>query len=421
MTLFTDPFMQWGAVVVFALALMHTLSANRLHGLAAHYPKHAGVWHLLGEVEVVFGFWALMLVLLILGRHGQSAAIQYLESRQYVEPLFVFVIMVIAGTKPVLYFARRLVLSLAQCLPMRLSTGMYLVTLAIVPLVGSLITEPAAMTVAALILRSTVFTQKRSERFKYVSLAVLFVNISVGGTLSHFAAPPVLMVASKWAWDLPFMFNTFGWKAIVVVCINAAAATIFFRHELASSKHEYGNEGEPVPLIVGLIHLLFLVAVVVCAHHAVIFMALLLFFLGFVSAYPKHQHALIFREALLVAFFLAGLVVLGGMQQWWLQPLLSNMESRTVFYAALMLTAVTDNAALTYLGSLVTGLSADFKVALVGGAVAGGGLTVIANAPNPAGVAILKDRFTGNAVSVGGLLLAAIPPTVVAALIFQLL
>jgi Na+/H+ antiporter NhaD/arsenite permease-like protein len=150
-------------------------------------------------------------------------------------------------------------------------------------------------------------------------------------------------------------------------------------------------------------------------------MGLFLFFMGFTTAYQQYQDRLILREALLVAFFLAGLVVLGGMQQWWLEPVLMSMDANAVFFGATALTAITDNAALTYLGSLVPGLSDEFKVALVAGAVTGGGLTVIANAPNPAGVAILRGKFEHSTISPLGLLAAALPPTLVAAAAFRLL
>ena len=152
-----------------------------------------------------------------------------------------------------------------------------------------------------------------------------------------------------------------------------------------------------------------------------LFLGLFLFFLGFTAAYERFQDRLILREGLLVAFFLGGLVVLGGQQRWWLEPLLLSMDHTAVFFGATALTAITDNAALTYLGSLVPGLSEEFKYALVAGAVTGGGLTIIANAPNPAGASILKSRFQGESISVGGLALAALPPTLVALLAFWLL
>ena len=109
------------------------------------------------------------------------------------------------------------------------------------------------------------------------------------------------------------------------------------------------------------------------------------------------------------------------MQQWWLQPVLEKMSSTLVYYGATGLTAITDNAALTYLASLVQGTSDEFKYAVVAGAITGGGLTVIANAPNPAGMSILREHFPESSVSALWLFLAALPPTIIAVLAFQVL
>ena len=278
------------------------------------------------------------------------------------------------------------------------------------------------MTLAALMLRDRYFGSGLSTRFKYATLGVLFVNVSIGGTLTSFGAPPVLMVAATWQWDTPFMFATFGWKAMLAVAFNAALCTALFRNELAS--RPAGDEASlatPVPLSVAAIHLVFLVGVVLFAHHPAVFMGLFLFFLGYVEAYERYQDRLILREGLLVAFFLAGLVVLGGLQQWWLQKTLLGVEPTVLFFLATGMTAITDNAALTYLASLVQGVTPDFQYAIVAGAVTGGGLTIIANAPNPAGVAILKSSFEDESVNPLRLLLAALPPTAVAAMAFMLL
>jgi predicted cation transporter len=148
---------------------------------------------------------------------------------------------------------------------------------------------------------------------------------------------------------------------------------------------------------------------------------LFLLFLGFTQAYARFQSPLILKEALLVGFFLAGLVVLGGLQRWWLQPMVSDLAPNLLFFCAMALTAITDNAALTYLGSLTQGLSDASKYMLVAGAVAGGGLTVIANAPNPAGAALLRSGFEDNAIGAGGLLVGALLPTALAALFFLIL
>ncbi len=409
------------AAIVFAIAVVHTFSTRYFERLAHRYPRHGGVLHLLGEVEVVFGFWAMVLMLIMLTTDGRNTATAYLDARDFTEPMFVFAIMVIAGTRPIMVFAEASVRLVVRYLPLPQGMGMYFSLLAFVPLLGSFITEPAAMTLAALILRDTLFTRPVSTKLKYATVAVLFVNISIGGTLTPFAAPPVLMVAGKWDWDIWFMVANFGWKAAIAVALNAGAATLLFRNEIGHVGKKSASTLSTIPLAVIVVHLFFLVAVVAFAHHPAVFMALFLFFLGFTTAYQAWQHPLILREALLVAFFLAGLVVLGGLQHWWLQPMLMGMDADAVFFGAAALTAITDNAALTYLGSLVDGLTPEFKIALVGGAVAGGGLTVIANAPNPAGAAILRGRFPDNAIHPIGLLVSALPPTFVAILAFRVL
>ncbi len=310
---------------------------------------------------------------------------------------------------------------LALSIPCPDGNSFYFVTLSFVPLLGSLITAPEAMTLAGLSLLERFYSRDISVRLKYVTLGVLFVNISIGGTMTSFAAPPVLMVAGKWGWDTTFMFATFGWKAALAVLINALAVTFLFQRDLSKIKNVEDAATAVVPLPVVLVHLAFLTGVVVFAHHPVIFMGLLLFFLGFAEAYKRYQDRLILREGLMVAFFLAGLIVLGGQQKWWLQPMLAEMGSTTLFFGATLLTAITDNAALTYLGSLLEGTSTEFRYSLVAGAVTGGGLTVIANAPNPAGFALLKGSFKDGAIHPLGLLAAASPPTLVAILAFQLL
>ncbi len=413
--------LQWIGAALFAAALVHTFSTRFFEWLARKRPAHAGVLHLLGEVEVAFGFWAMLLVVATMALAGRGEATRYLDSRDFTEPMFVFAVMVIAGSRPILALAAALTRGIARHLPMPGSMAYYFTALAFVPLLGSFITEPAAMTLAALILRDRFFARDISRRLKYATLGVLFVNVSIGGTLTPYAAPPVLMVASTWGWDLPFMLSTFGWKVALAVTVNALAATLLFGRELrrlAGVTAAPSSATPPAAIIAG--HVAFLVAVVVFSHHAAVFMGLLLFFIGFASAYPRYNDRLILREGLMVAFFLAGLVVLGGQQRWWLEPLLRGMDASSVYFGATALTAVTDNAALTYLGSLVQGMDDGFKYALVAGAVTGGGLTVIANAPNPAGFSILRGHFDDGAISPLRLFAAALPPTLVAMLAFHL-
>ncbi len=411
------------AAVLFAVAIIHTFSTKYFEHLAHTRPAHSGLWHLLGEVEIVFGFWALVLAVTMVMIESTDAMKQYVNSRNFTEPLFVFVIMVVAATRPILQTSKQLVEVLAKLIPGKGGISTYFIVLTAVPLLGSFITEPAAMTLAALMLADKFFSKDISSKLKYATIGALFVNISIGGTLTAYAAPPVLMVAGTWNWDTAFMLTHFGWKAAIAVLINGLAVTLLFAKELAqvSTAKDPASESPAVPMPLVLIHIAILAGIVLFAHYPPLFIGLFLLFMGIATAYSAHQDRLILREGLLVAFFLGGLVVLGGQQQWWLQPLLVNMSSDAVFYGATALTAITDNAALTYLGSLVEGLSDEFKYSLVAGAVTGGGLTIIANAPNPAGVAILRRYFDEGAVSPTGLLVSALLPTLVALLAFRYL
>jgi Na+/H+ antiporter NhaD/arsenite permease-like protein len=412
-----------GASIIFAIAVLHTFCTAYFETLAKNSRTHSGLWHLLGEVEIVFGFWAAILIIFICFIDDLDAARAFLAKRNFTEPLFVFAIMIVAGSKPILFISTEILHLLAKglqfILRIKSAPTLYFLTLSITPLLGSLITEPAAMTLAAFLLRDLVYRHQCSKALLFGTLGVLFVNVSIGGTLTNFAAPPVLMVASTWGWSSAFMFANFGIESCIAIFVNALGATLLFHRQLIEPSSS--TKQVKIPLAVILMHLLFLLGVVVFAHDTVIFMWILLFFIGYTTAYPKHQNPLILKEALLVGFFLAGLVVLGALQGWWLQPILEKMSPTAVFYGSLALTAITDNAALTYLGSLVTDTSLDFKLALVGGAVAGGGLTVIANAPNPAGIAILRQHFPNEAVSALYLLIAALPPTIVAILAYRLI
>ncbi|MCL1887096.1 MAG: putative Na+/H+ antiporter [Betaproteobacteria bacterium] len=416
----TQPqWIEYAGTVIFLFAVLHTFSTKFFIRLAHRETRHAGLWHLLGEVEVVFGFWAFILLGFLAAAKGSDTAVHYLNSQNFTEPLFVFVILVIAGTRPILQAARLLINILDRLIPLPKNISYYFLLLAVVPLLGSFITEPAAMTLAAILLRDRYFSRRIPESMKYLTFAVLLVNVSIGGVLTHYAAPPVLMVAETWGWGTGFMLSMFGWKAALAVFINAVTATWIFRRVLLRLDDlEDDFEIGAVPSLVMVIHLLFLVGAVLFSHHPAVFLGLFLFFLGYTQAYSRYQSPLMLREGLLVAFFLAGIVVLGGMQKWWLQPVLAGMDSVMLFIGSTLLTAITDNAALTYLGSLVEGLSDASKYALVSGAVTGGGLTIIANAPNPAGFSILKSSFEEESINFMMMFLFALPPTIIAALCF---
>ncbi|MBV2181889.1 MAG: putative Na+/H+ antiporter [Castellaniella sp.] len=412
------------ASLLFAIAIIHTFSVPVFARLAHRGGRHAGLWHLLSEVEAVFGVWACVLFVWMALTLGVKGAVDYLDTRNFTEPAFVFVIMVVAASRHIIELVRLVVDGLARVLPVSRELSRFFVIMTLVPLSGSLITEPAAMTLAALLLRQAYFRRPGQDGFKYLTVGVLFVNVSIGGVLTAYAAPPVLMVAQTFGWDTAFMATHFGWRAAAAVLFNGLILTLICRPFLLDGslgvRPDDSNARAPVPLMVMAVHVLFLLAIVLASHHIKIFLALLVLFIGYAQAYKTHQSPLLLREGLMVGFFLAGLVVLGGLQQWWLQSLLAGLSPFVLYLGATALTAITDNAALTYLGSLVEGTGDLWRYMLVAGAVTGGGLTVIANAPNPAGFSILKGCFGDGTISPLKLLGAAAVPTLVAAIMFLL-
>ncbi len=448
------------ATAIFLLAIVHTFAAARFTALA-HRLQHrhddrmkthgrrpsasppaprasapslvAELLHFLGEVEVVFGLWAVVLLIAMTTYAGWESATHYFnDTVNYTEPLFVVVIMALAATRPIIGFAEsamRRVAAIGGATP----AAWWVTILILGPLLGSFITEPAAMTISAVLLARQFYDLQPSRRLRYATLGLLFVNVSIGGTLTHFAAPPVLMVARPWDWDMPFMLLNFGWRAAAAITLSTAGYFAVFRRELLAlaaqpavadidqpDEDAAGPALLPVPAWLIVLHLAFMVWTVVNAHDPALFVGGFLFFLGVARATAAYQSRIELKTPLLVGFFLAGLVIHGGLQGWWIAPVLGRLAETPLFLGATALTAINDNALITYLATLVPNLGDELKLAVVQGAVVGGGLTVIANAPNPAGQALL-GRFFGGAISPLGLLAGAIPPTLIAAAMFRLL
>jgi len=304
----------------------------------------------------------------------------------------------------------------------------WLSILIIGPLLGSFITEPGAMTISALLLARQFYHYKPSPRLCYATIGLLFVNVSVGGTLTQFAAPPMVMAAGPWHWSLLHMLLNFGWKAFLGIVASTLLYFFIFRREFDALNKAYLKLGRSmtqgggayIPRWIMAVQIGFMAFIVSVAGYPALFIGAFLFFLAFAQATAHYQKKLDLRSPLLVGFFLSGLVIHGGLQSWWLEPVLKSLGRIPLFVSATILTGFNDNAAITYLATLVPGFTDPFKYAVVAGAVTGGGLTVIANAPNPAGQSILQ-RFFEDGVSPAKLFVAALVPTLIMALAFMLL
>ncbi len=446
------PFNLW-ATLTFLCAILHTFVAGKITAMAIKLENtnvkemreegkseieiernpsvSAEMLHFFGEIEAIFGIWVLVLAAVTISFYDWITFKDYIAHKvNYTEAMFVVVIMALASTRPIMQFAKKM-LGVFAAMGKHSPGAWWLSILTLAPLLGSFITEPAAMTIGALLLAEQFYRLKPSSKLAYATIGILFVNISVGGTFTHFAAPPVLMVASPWDWTLPFMALNFGWKAFLGIIISNILYYLVFKGEfsrLATStgegeyveyvKIDWENRENPVPVWITVVHILFMGWTVFNAHYPPLFVGGFLFFIGFAVATKKHQNYINLKPPMLVGFFLAGLVTHGGMQAWWIAPVLGSLGDLPLMLAATILTAFNDNAAITYLSTLVPDFVITAKYAVVAGAVTGGGLTVIANAPNPAGQSILSKFFPGG-VNPAKLALGAIIPTIIMGLAFM--
>jgi Na+/H+ antiporter NhaD/arsenite permease-like protein len=422
------------ATLLFMAAIVHTLCASRFTQWAERADRqdsgklHRIFWaktlHLLGETEIIFGLWVIPLCLSMMFFFGKDAVWRYLgHDVNYTEALFMVVIMGIAGSQPILHFVESALRCCAR-LGRESPAAWWFTLLGIAPLLGSFFTEPAAMTVTALLLAKRFYALNPSPRLAYATLGLLFVNVSVGGTLTPMAAPPILMVASKWGWNLKYVFWHLGLKALIGIFLSTVSYGCFFRKELRSLGHSSSAQADEfapehrtkkaIPYWIILVHLLFLAWTVGTLHRPALLIDGFLLFLAFAESTAVYQDSPSLKQPILVGCFLAGLVIHGGLQSWWIAPVLGKLGEAALFACSTLLTAFNDNAAITYLASLVPEFmhNTALQNAVVAGAVTGGGLTIIANAPNPAGAAILS-KFFPNGISPLKLLLSALFPTLI--------
>ena len=421
------------ASLFFTIAVAHVLVLSAIFRRLAHatpllYRRRIACLHFLGEAEWAFGLWALVWLLAECTINGTAQSIQWIRETPFHECGVVLVLMTLASDSAFNERVGEVLHWLSGHLPiLSQSSARLAVTLWAGPLLGSLLTEPAAMTITAALLGRTVFNHPLPENLKYKILGSLLVNISVGGALTHFAAPPILLVASIWHWNTPIVFGYFGVRALLSVSLITAWALFITRGHLPNRIATQRNSS-PVPrkvllraLFVGIV----LTTIVVRGlPHEIWLVFVLPFVLILVlprlflpAAFPSKNGATLRNQAetaARVGVFLSAILLFSPRQSGWLEPLLCDLHHYTLYLGAAALTAVTDNAALTTLGAHIPGIVGPRAFALVGGALAGGGLTLLANAPNPIGAAILRSAFHDGVIRAERLLWGACIPTLIA-------
>lgn len=419
----------------FVLAILHTFAAHRFARKARQRRQHAGAgtgivpegkkqsfWinllHFCGEVEIVFGIWCLVIFAVAGFLYGWDAVVAYIGSYDYSEAVYVAVALAMASTYPIMRFADKILSSLAK-LGGGTPLAWWALLLTIGPLLGALIKESVAMAIVAVLLGRHFFACRPSKPLAYATLGLLFTNISASGLLTNFASSAIVVLSSAWKWDTPYMWQTFGWKEIAGI---AASNLIYFGlfhkelRQLKSPEMEEGRQRE-VPFWVTALHIAFLTFMTFSSSYPTIVMGAFVLYLGVYQATSSYQKFMDLREPLLIGFFLSSLILMSGLQIWWIEPIVEGLHEYGLYAAALLLSAFTHNASNTLLYSHLPHLTDHVKYLLVTAALVGGGLTIMANGPNLMACSLLNEYFDRE-ISFTRLFLAALVPVLVFSFFF---
>jgi len=420
------------ATGIFFLAILHTFLTPYLFSLSRkfskkskratknwrHYHFVSEICYLLSEIEVVFGIWLLPLLLFATWFLGWDEVISYLHGRDYTYAFYIMVIVVVMTSGPIIAFAEK-ILDKVALLGKESPGAWWWTILTIGPLLGAFLKEPGAMALCAALLLKKFYSFKPSTPFKYATLGLLFTNISVGGTLTTFASRALFIVASKRGWDTTYMLTHFAWKACLGILLANATYYFIFKKEFKETfpKKLRSTIKKDIPFWITFLHLLFVTAIVLTANHVSLFIAVFILFLGFYKATTFYQSPLHLRSAVLVGFFFASLLIHGELQGWWVVPLLQQLPQVGAMFMSFVLSAFMDNAVVNYLSLEVPHFNEMKHYLMVSGAMSAGALTIVANAPNPLGHAILRSAFSDK-ISLFYLFLGALFPSCLLLFIF---
>ncbi|MCH9627793.1 MAG: hypothetical protein S4CHLAM2_14370 [Chlamydiales bacterium] len=420
------------STLIFALAVVHTFLTPTLYSYSQklgakkrlyprrwrHYHFLSEIFYLISEVEVVFGIWLVPLLVASTLIRGWDVTLEYVNTRSYTHALYITVILVVIGSRPIITFAETILEKIAR-LGKDTPAAWWWTIVTIGPLLGALIKEPAAMALSAILLSKKFYPYYPSRRFQYATLGLLFANISVGGMLTTFSSRALFIVADRWDWDWTYMLVRFGWKEFVGMLIATGLYYILFRKEFQKERFpkklpalEKEEAENPTPVWITVIHVIFVGLIVITGETAPLFLGVFLLFLGFWKATPFYQTPLHLRAAILVGFFFASLIIHGELQGWWIIPLMESLNHFGAMMVSFVLSAFIDNAVVSYLTLDIPHFDDLKHYLVVSGAMCAGALTVIANAPNPVGHAILRPSFQGK-IAYFPLFLGAMGPALI--------
>ncbi len=388
--------------------------------LCKRHQLFSELYRFVSKVEIVFVLWAVPLFFWFLYTEGYRVTMAYFNSRNYNSAMFIVVIFLLLESRPIVYFAERLLSSIARIGKTSPKSWWWTLMIA-TPLLTFLLKESGAMIIGATLLVRHFYAFSPSSRFAYATLGLLFSNISIGGLSSSISSRAMFVILPSLKWGHKFVFQYFAWKATLAILVSTTVCYLIFRKEFDTFPTTVLNrdfKGERVPWWIICIHII-LVWIVVWSRYTPLFIvAILLFYIGFQRFTIFYQSPLNIPKACLVGLFYAGMVIFGDLQEWWVLGIMHGMSDFGYMISSYMLSIFLDNALVNYLVHNLPVATDCYLYLVITGCMAAGGLTLLANMPNIIGYLLLRPAFRDSSISQGKLFLAALGPSFISLIVF---
>lgn len=423
-----------GAAVFFFLSILHTFCTPFFYKrfqICQHkkmiFPEKwrkylwlSESYRLLSSVDVIFIFWSVPLFLWFLYSEGYAEAIDYFNHRNYLFALFIMIMLILLESRPIVYLSECIFLTIAKIGKQSPKCWWWTLMLG-APFSAILLKETGAMIIAATLLVRYFYKFAPSLRFSYATMGLLFSNISVGGLITDISSRALLLVSPALKGEQEFVIRHFSWKAVIAIFLSTTTYYLMFRKEFDHFPKVVKNASiadERVPIWLICLHVLFVAAIMSVRSVPLLMIGILILYLGLHQFTIFYQNSIRVTKVCCVGLFYAGLLILGGLQEWWMLVIMHRMSDFGYMFTSYILSMFLDNVLVNYLVHNLSVATDCFLYLVIAGCMSAGGVTILANAPNIVGYLIIKPFFPTSPVSLGRLFVFALGPSLIALMTF---
>lgn len=426
--------LQIGATSLFVLSIIHMFLApwfTRLYRFFQHkkivFPERwkkylwlSEFFRLIGRIELVFILWSIPLFFLFIYTEGYRITMAYFNTRNYTFALFIMIMWILLGSKPISYLAEHTFAKIAS-IGRQSPKSWWLTVMFVAPLSTSFLKETGAIIIATTLLAKYFYDLSPSSKFAYATMGLLFSNISVGGLLTASSSRSLSMVYPVLRWSHSEVIINFGWKALLAICISTLTYYYIFRKEFKNFPNKVAyivKSNRKIPVWMICSHILFLYTLIHFRSIPILMGGVLILFLFFHRLTIFYQRKIDLLKIGFLGLFFLGMSFLGGLQEWWILSLIKKMSDFGYMLTSYMLSIFLDNVLVNLMMHDVPMVTDCYLYLIISGCVAAGGLTLISNTPNIVGYSALRPFFQTPSFSFWKLFVSSLFPSIVAFLIF---